>query len=314
MAKTLVDVSVKGKWTRAPGLFLEGKTIVVRGRWLKLAAIHDDAWLEAELDAPDVFVERLRARQSDGFAADIFTFAQKVPGSAPKYHLPMEWDSIAVARFATFKEWWDELPQETRKNVRRSQKRGVVISIQSLDDALVKGISIINDESPVRQGRPNAHYGKSLEQVRRDHSAFLDRSDFICAYLGDELIGFLKLVYRGEVASILNLAAKAVHYDKRPTNALVAKAVECCEAKNISYLTYGMYNYGNKRESPLREFKERNGFTEALTPRFYVPLTRWGSLCLKAGLHRGLLGILPHGVISWSVKLRAKWYNLKVAH
>ena len=29
-----------------------------------------------------------------------------------------------------------------------------------------------------------------------------DRSDFICAYLGDEMIGFIKMVYRGEVADI----------------------------------------------------------------------------------------------------------------
>jgi len=30
-----------------------------------------------------------------------------------------------------------------------------------------------------------------------------------------------------------------------------------------------------------------------LVPRFYIPLTIWGSLCVKLGLHRGLLGILP---------------------
>jgi hypothetical protein len=309
MAKNAIDISIKGKWTSAPALFVDGKTLVAKGRWIKVASIHDEAWLETELDNPDEFVERLKLQQSNNFFADIFTFAQKVPATAPKYHFPMELDSVAVARFGTFQEWWDKLPQETRKNVRRSQKRGLVISITALDDGLVKGISLINNESPVRQGRPNAHYGKPLEQVRKDHSAFLDHSDFICAYLGDELVGFLKLVYRGDVASILNLAAKAIHYDKRPTNALVAKAVELCEAKGISYLTYGMYNYGNKHESPLREFKDRNGFEEAPTPRFFVPLTPWGEFCMKAGCHRGLLGILPHSIITFGVNVRARWYN-----
>jgi hypothetical protein len=168
----------------------------------------------------------------------------------------------------------------------------------------------LNNDSPTRQGRPNAHYGKSFDEVKRDHSAFLDRSDFICAYFENELIGFLKIVYKGEVAAILNLAAKASHNDKRPANALVAKAVELCEVKSVSYLTYGMFNYGNKRDSPLREFKSRNGFEEVLTPRFYVPLTKWGKLSLKAKLHRGLLGIFPHSVIKVAVNARAKWYSL----
>src|SRR5437773_2109408 len=80
-------------------------------------------------------------------------------------------------------------------------------------------------------------------KVKKDQSSFLDRSDFICAHLADELIGFLKLVYRGETASILQLLPKASHNDKRPANALVAKAVERCEARAVSYLTYGMFNY-----------------------------------------------------------------------
>ena len=57
---------------------------------------------------------------------------------------------------------------------------------------------------------------------------------------------------------------------------LIAKAVGICETQGISYITYGLYNYGNKRDSPLREFKIRNGFEEILVPRFFVPLTRGG--------------------------------------
>jgi hypothetical protein len=135
------------------------------------------------------------------------------------------------------------------------------------------------------------------------------RCDFICAYSGEEMIGFLHLVYRGNVAAILNLTSKPSHFDKRPANALVAKAVEVCEARGISHISYGLYNYGNKRDSPLREFKIRNGFKEVHVPRYFVPLTLWGRLCMKAKLHRGLIGNLPHSVISAGVRARALWYK-----
>ena len=95
---------------------------------------------------------------------------------------------------------------------------------------------------------------------------------------------------------------------------MLAKAVEVCEAKKVSYLTYGMFRYGNKRDNPLLSFKTRNGFEEMLVPRFYVPLTKWGALCLRAKLHRGLLGILPHGIITAAVNVRSKWYSHRHAN
>jgi hypothetical protein len=121
------------------------------------------------------------------------------------------------------------------------------------------------------------------------------------------MIGFLHLVYREDVAAILNLTVKPSHSDKRPANALIARAVEICEARGISHISYGLYNYGNKRDSSLREFKIRNGFKEILVPRYFVPITPWGQLCMKVNLHRGLIGILPHWVISSGVRARALW-------
>jgi hypothetical protein len=311
MVDESIEVSIKGRWMRVPALQVSGKTIVVRGRWIKVASIHDEAWLETDLEEPELCVTKLKEQESSGPHADIFTFTQKLPGSLPKYRYHLEWDSVATIRLTSFKEWWEKLPQETRKNVRRSQKRGVMITVKDFDDDLIRGIVGVNNDCPNRQGRPNAHYDKSFDQVRKDHSSFLDRSEFICACLGDELIGFLKIVYRGEVASILNLVPKVSHSDKRPANALIAKAVALCEEKGISYLTYGMFNYGNKRASPLREFKSRNGFEEVLTPRFYVPLRRWGKLCMKGKLHRGPLGVLPHSLITMGVHARAKWNSFK---
>jgi hypothetical protein len=310
-AENTGEIYIKGKWVRVPALDVDGKTIVVRGKWLKMAVVRSEEWLETELEDPEGCVKKLKEQRPHGLRADIFTFTQKPPTTVAKYEYPVEWDSVAAIRLTSFKEWWESLPQETRKNVRRSQKRGVVVRVRSFDDDLVRELIVLNNDNPMRQGQRNTQYGKAFDQVRKDYSSFLDRSDLVCAYFGDELVGFLKIVYRGEVASILNLIPKTSHFDKRPANALIAKAVELCAAKGVSCVTYGMFNYGNKRDSPLREFKIRNGFEEILVPRFYIPLTMWGALGMKAKLHRGLLGILPHSVITLAIDLRSKWYNFR---
>jgi hypothetical protein len=103
------------------------------------------------------------------------------------------------------------------------------------------------------------------------------------------------------------------HYDKRPSNALLAEAVKLCEAKSIGQLTYGRFNYGNKRDSSLRQFKTRNGFKELLVPRYYVPLNSWGRLCVSAKLYRGLFDILPPEVIAALLTARDKWNARRVA-
>jgi hypothetical protein len=309
MKDNSIEISSRGRWVRVPAWDVNGRTIIIRGRWIKTAVIHDEAWLATELEDPDLCVKTLTDQRSKGLHADLFAFSQKPSATLPRYKYHLEWDSLAVARTSSFKDWWENLPQETRKNVRRSQKRDVVIVTKQFDDDLVRDIVALNDRSPVRQGIPDSQFGKTFDEIKKDHSSFLDRSEFICAYWGGELVGFLKLVYRGEVASILNFAPSAAHQDKRPANALIAKAIELCEAKGALCLTYGFFNYGNKRDSPLRDFKIRNGFTEVLTPRFYVPLTRWGGFCLKLKLHRGLLGILPSRMITAGLSLRGKWYN-----
>ena len=62
---------------------------------------------------------------------------------------------------------------------------------------------------------------------------------------------------------------------------------------------------------PLREFKIRNGFKEILAPRYYVPLTMKGAMSVRLKLHRGLLGLLPHSVITFLVNTRAKLQAFK---
>jgi Acetyltransferase (GNAT) domain len=307
-----VEVRVRGRWLTEPVVDVNGNKVIGTGKWLRIARVRGEEMLESELENPELYLQKLKDDGNRLLKADIFTFTQKLPATHPKYAYPMEWESVAAIRLISFKEWWENLPQEARKNVRRSIKRGVEVRIRDLDDELIRGIRGVNDDSPLRQGMPNAYYGKSPDETRKLYGEFVGRCDFICAYSGDELIGFLHLVYRREVASILNLTTKPSHYDKRAANALVAKAAEVCESKGVSYITYGLFNYGNKGDSPLRDFKVRNGFQEILVPRFFVPLTQWGKLCMKAKLHRGLVGILPHPIVTAGVGVRALWYNLRV--
>lgn len=305
------EISIRGKWVRVPATAIGGKTVVITGGWVKVASVHDEDWLETELEDPETCMRELINRTETGLHADVFTFAQKPPSAAPRYAYPMDPDSIAVAYLPSFKQWWESVPQETRKNVRRAQKRGVEVTIRCLTDEVVKGIVEINNESPLRQGRRFPHFGKSFEEVKKDYISFVDRSDFICANHGTELIGILKIVYRGDIASILQLLVKLGHQDKRPANALLAKAMEVCESKGISYVTYGGFSYGNKGEDSLLEFKMRHGFQEVLVPRYYVPLTTKGAAWRRLRLYRGITGILPSVIIRMGLKSRLTWNHVK---
>lgn len=309
MAKNTVEISVKGKWVGVPAVVIDDRTVVATGRWIKIAAIHDEYWAESELEDPESCIRSLKEHRSKGFKADIFTFAQKLPNITPKYPYPIEWDNVAAIRLSSFEDWWRRLPQETRRNVRLSTKRGVVTRVTEFNESLIRGIMEINNETPIRQGRHFHHYGKDLAAVRKDYSSFLERSEFIGAYLQDELIAFMKIVYMGEVAAIMQLLSKIRHYDKKATNALIAKAVEHCASKKASYLTYIRYRYGNKRASPLTEFKRRNGFEEIPMPRFYFPLTAKGKISMALKLHKSLVEILPERLLYVLLDLRTKWYK-----
>jgi hypothetical protein len=132
--------------------------------------------------------------------------------------------------------------------------------------------------------------------VKRANATYLERSDFLGAFWGSELIGFIKIVYVDHLARLMQIISKDGHRDKRPTNALIAKAVELCEAKGCSHLTYGKYRYPQGADE-LTAFKRRNGFEEILVPRYYAPLTIKGSVVLRLRLHRGAKALVPARVL-----------------
>jgi hypothetical protein len=285
------------------------RNVVTTGGFIRQAVIQDEEWVEGELVGdPAGLVRELRQETR----ADFFTFARPLPHGEPVHSFHFEWDNVAVAKLDGFDRWWESLPQETRKNVRRAQRRGVTVSRIQFSDELVSGISRIYNETPIRQGRKFWHYQKTLEQVKAENSTYLDRGEFIGAYFNSELIGFIKFVMVNNVARIMQIVSLDAHVDKRPTNALLAKAIEICCEKQASHLVYGKFVYGRKENSPVTEFKRRNGFERLQFPRYYIPLTTLGSVAIRYGLHRGLAQMMPEKVTDWLLAKRAAMYRRRL--
>lgn len=302
------EIHASGRSLSVPSVSLCGYTVVVTGRWLRMVSFHDEELAPAAAAGrvPQI-LEQLKHSRGRG---DIFTFAQQVLDAHPSHPYYFELDNWAALSTTSFDAWWNQLPQEARKNVRRAAKRGVTVKVATFDDELVTGIQAIYNEMAVRQGRRFWHFGKDVETVRREMDTYLDRSDFIGAYLGGELIGFIKLTYVDRVAVITQILGKTAHQAARPMNALLASAVDLCHVKGMTFLLYGKYVYGRHKQSQLTEFKRRNGFEEVCVPRYFVPLTARGRMALKLRLHTGLRNRLPPRLVDMLLRVRSHFYRL----
>ncbi len=283
-----------------------GTDIRVDGRLVRIAAPELDSY-EALRD-PEALIEALR---SSDVRADLFTFIQAVTDTTPRYSYSMEWDNLAVLPVSTFDHWWTrQIRSFPRNRARQAEKKGVVLRELPFDDFLVSGIWEIYNESKVRQGKRNVHYGKDIETVRREEATFLDRSTFIGALFEGRLIGFVKLVTdrEGKQANLMNIVAMIGHRDKAPTNALIAESVRVCARRGIDNLLYQNFAYHNKPNS-LTAFKEVNGFQRVDLPRYYVPLTRFGRIAYRLGLHHSPIEYLPDPLVDRLRALRSAYYD-----
>jgi hypothetical protein len=285
------------------------KELRVQGHLVRIARLDGDKF--KFLDAPEPMVGSLR---NSPIRVDIFTFMQKLPVTGAKCPYPMEMDNLAVLEISTFEKWWTEgIGFKARNKAKQAAKKGVVVREAVFDDAFAQGIWEIYNESPVRQGRRFPHFGKSLDEVRRMSSTFLDTSIFIGAYLEEKLIGFIKLTTDDSrtQAGMMHIVSMISQRDKAPTNALVAQAVRSCADRGISYLVYSNFAYGKKERSSLSDFKERNGFVRINLPRYYVPLTTVGKLAFRLGLHRKFIDRLPEPLLAKARDLRYSWYKYR---
>src|ERR1700744_3200761 len=286
-----------------------GKEIRIRGKLIRIA------FLDAEgyrfLEDPEAALEYLRSCRS---RIDLFTFIQKLSDTSPKFHHPMEWDNMAALRVSICEDWIKhQIDFKARNKVRKAEKNGVVVREVPLDDTLVRGITAIYNECPIRQGKRFWHYGKDFEAVRQMNGTFLDQSIFIGAFFQDNLIGFVKLVSdeNRDQAGLMQIVSMIQHRDKAATNALIAQSVRSCADRGISHLWYANFSYGKKQPDSLADFKRHNGFQKVDLPRYYIPLTVAGRIALRLGLHNSTAEWIPEPLAARFRKIRSLWYAKK---
>lgn len=286
---------------------VDGTKIQVRGSLVKIARLDGEKFLFAA--DPERMIQTLRNRRQ---RIDLFTFIQRATETSPKYSYPMEWDNLAALSISSFDYWWNQqLGFKARNKAKQAQKKGVEIREVPFSDDLVKGIWEIYNETPVRQGRKFPHYGKDFQTVRREEATYLDESIFVGAFLGEKLVGFIKILIdrAGNQAGLLNIVSLVAERDKAPTNALVAAAVKACASRGISLLTYSNFSYGKKQRDSLSDFKERNAFQRIDVPRYYVPLTALGHAALRLKLHHRLADRIPEFASERLREFRDAWYK-----
>lgn len=283
------------------------KEIKIQGRIVRIARLDGEKYTFP--DSPEAVVDGLRKCRAN---IDIFTFLQRLPETSPRYSYPFEIDNLAVLPVTTFENWWDnQIRSYPRNRARQAGKRGVVMREVPYGDELIAGICGIYNETPVRQGKKFPHYGMTYEQARQYAGTFLDRSIYIGAFVGEEMIGFIKLTMDEShtQADLVHILSMSQHKDKAPTNALIAEAVRACADRKVSYLVYEHFTYGNKLGDSLSHFKEVNGFQRVDTPRYYVPLTLIGRIALRLGLHRRFADRIPESMAGKFRELRKLWYE-----
>lgn len=296
------EIGAKGKFIKVDTIRVQNKDIVVTGKLIKFARIKEEEY--EDVDDPALLIKEINHAEAK---ADIFTFWQRLPETKPKYGYYMEWSDVAAIPIKSFDHWWEkQIDAKTRNMIRKAKKQGVEIKVVHFTDDFIGGMISIFNETPIRQGKPFWHYGKDFETVKQEFSRNLHREDIIGAYYEGDLIGFIMLAYAGRFAMTTQIISKLEHRDKAPTNALIAKAVEICEEKEIPYLVYSKWSEGS-----LGDFKRHNGFEKIGLPRYYVPLTLKGKIILKLRLHRGIRGVLPQKVKDHLVDLRSKCYSMK---
>ncbi len=175
--------------------------------------------------------------------------------------------------------------------VRKAEKNGVKVSVVEPSDKLAEGIWKIYNETPIRQERAFPHYGEPLETVAGNMYA-AKKSTFIGAYIDDELVGFIQILYGDKIAILSNILSMQKHRDKSVNNAMLAKAVEVCASNGDRWLMYG--RIGN--HPSLDKFKENNGFVKYPVTRYYISFTSKGRFAIRLGLHQELKDALPQSI------------------
>lgn len=265
-------------------------TITVRSK-LGVKVARDYREYEKSVHPTDRLISKL-----DGRGADILTFVERkwcCPIANPQRRWIRTNDNIGLLEIKEFDTWWDAIGKKTRNMVRKAEKSGIKVMVVQPSGKLADGIWKIYNETPIRQERAFPHYGEALETVAGNMYA-AKKSTFIGAYLGEEIVGFIQILYGDEIAILSNILTMQKHLDKSVNNAMLAKAVEVCASGGNQWLMYG--RIGN--HPSLDKFKENNGFVKYPVTRYYIPITRKGRVAVQLGLHQELKDALPQSIKS----------------
>ncbi len=250
---------------------------------------HDTYEYEKNIQITPAFIDKLQDR-----SVDVYTFLDRrwcCPIEKPPSEWVLEDDNVGLLEISTYEVWWQAIGKKTRNMVRKAEKADVKIELVEPSDKLAEGIYNIYNETPIRQERAFSHYGMTLEAIAHDMYAAKNNT-FIGAYLGEELVGFIQVLYGEDIAIVSNILSLQRHWDKALNNAMLAKAVEVCASKGQRWLMYG--RIGN--HPSLDRFKDNNGFKKVDIKRIYIPLSGKGRLAIKLGLHRDLKDALPEKI------------------
>lgn len=247
---------------------------------------HDTYEYEKNINPTPTLIEKLQDQN-----VDVYTFLDRTwccPITNPQSSWIKTDDNIGLLEIKSYDAWWQVIGKKTRNMVRRAEKSGIKVTVVEPSDKLAEGIWKIYNETSIRQARAFTHYGESIQTVT-GHMYDDKNNTFIGAYLGEELVGFIQILYGDNIAIISNILSLQAHWDKAVNNALLAKAVEVCASKGQRWLMYG--RIGNNPS--LDKFKENNGFVRVQIARYYIPLSSKGRLAVRLGLHRELKDSLP---------------------
>ncbi len=264
------------------------KTLIIKKK-ISIRIAHDFQEYEKNTSFSKAFVEKLFERD-----IDIFTFVERkwcCPTANPHSSWIKEDDNVALIEIKDYATWWSSIGKKTRNMVRRAEKSAINVIVVEPSQKFAEGVSKIYNETPIRQDRAFSHYGESLEAIIGNISG-PRKSTFIGAFLQDELVGFIQLIYGNNIAIIAQILSMQKHWDKAVNNALLAKAVEVCATNRERWLIYG--RIGN--HPSLDRFKESNGFVRFPIARYYVPVTKKGRIAIRLGLHRDFKDALPQSV------------------
>src|SRR5208283_1077309 len=275
----------------------ELETLLVKKR--AFAKIANDTKEYEKNNVPtDEFIEKLSERD-----VDVFTFLER-KWCCPIPNPPRSWikseDNVGLLEIKDYDGWWSNVGKKTRNMVRRAEKNGIKVSVAEPDEKFVEGVWKIYNETPIRQEHVFSHFGQSLQSVRWNIHA-IPNSTFIGAFLQEELVGFIQIVYGDNIAIISQILSMQKHWDKAVNNALLAKAVEACAFRGERWLMYGRIgNYPS-----LDKFKDSNGFVKVPITRYYVPITGKGRVAISGlkfidALPQSLRG--PFITFNWAIR------------